>query len=47
MVLRSCGKGKVKLYSHSGKALSKCGPRKQIEKRERQVNYFKHKKGKK
>jgi hypothetical protein len=36
-------KGGYQLKSHSGKNLGKSRTRKGIEKRERQVNFFKHK----
>jgi hypothetical protein len=43
-VIRKSG-GKYTLYSKkSGKALSKPGTKAAAQKRERQVNYFKHKK---
>jgi hypothetical protein len=45
MTIRKVGKGKFKLFSKkTGKPLSKAVSKKQALKRERQVEFFKHKK---
>jgi len=42
-MIRSVGRGKYKVYSESGKALSKPLSYKAAKKRLRQIEYFKHK----
>jgi hypothetical protein len=44
-MIKSCGGGKYKVVSHSGKNLSKCMSMKKAKARLSQVEYFKHRKG--
>lgn len=46
MTIKSEGKGKYTVRSKTGKRLSKKVSKKKAQKRLRQVEYFKHKKGK-